>query len=71
VLSAQIHAESLQNLAQARQEPVQESSCKAAAKQAGTALLPTDAAYQLCEVRSGVEGKSCSDFSVVLILFCL
>ncbi|XP_075278647.1 centrosome-associated protein 350 isoform X4 [Opisthocomus hoazin] len=45
-----IHAESLQNLAQARQEPVQESSCKAAAKQAGTALLPTDAAYQLCEM---------------------
>ncbi|KAM9280432.1 centrosome-associated protein 350 isoform 3-T3 [Cariama cristata] len=45
-----VHAESLQHLAQSRQEAVQETSCKAAAKQAETALLTADAAHQIREM---------------------
>ncbi|NXP08431.1 CE350 protein, partial [Thinocorus orbignyianus] len=45
--AAQVHAESLQLLVQSRQEAVQETPCKAAAKQAETALLPTDTAQQI------------------------
>ncbi|XP_063200775.1 centrosome-associated protein 350 isoform X1 [Chroicocephalus ridibundus] len=45
-----VHAESLQHLVQSRQEAVQETTCKAAAKQAETALLATDAAHQIREM---------------------
>ncbi|XP_054690437.1 centrosome-associated protein 350 isoform X10 [Grus americana] len=45
-----VHAESLQHLVQSRQEAVQETSCKAAAKQVETALLTTDTAHQICEM---------------------
>uniref|UniRef100_A0A672U8E3 Centrosomal protein 350 n=1 Tax=Strigops habroptila TaxID=2489341 RepID=A0A672U8E3_STRHB len=45
-----VHAESLQHLVQARQEAVQETPCKAPAKQAETALLATDAAHQIREM---------------------
>ncbi|KFV50839.1 Centrosome-associated protein 350 [Gavia stellata] len=48
--AAQVHAESLQHLVQSRQEAVQETPCKAAAKQAETALLATDAAHQIREM---------------------
>ncbi|NWQ90090.1 CE350 protein, partial [Burhinus bistriatus] len=48
--AAQVHAESLQHLVQSQQETVQETPCKAAAKQAETALLATDAAHQICEM---------------------
>lgn len=48
--AAQVHAESLQQLVQSRQEAAQESPCKAAAKQAEPALLPTDATHQLREM---------------------
>ncbi|NXE05027.1 CE350 protein, partial [Lophotis ruficrista] len=48
--AAQVHAESLQHLVQSRQEAGQETPCKAAAKQAETALLTTDAAHQICEM---------------------
>ncbi|NWY49610.1 CE350 protein, partial [Chionis minor] len=48
--AAQVHAESLQHLVQARQEAVQETPCKAAAKQAETAILATDAAHQIREM---------------------
>ncbi|XP_030351309.1 centrosome-associated protein 350 isoform X8 [Strigops habroptila] len=48
--AAQVHAESLQHLVQARQEAVQETPCKAPAKQAETALLATDAAHQIREM---------------------
>ncbi|NXJ63890.1 CE350 protein, partial [Rostratula benghalensis] len=44
--AAQVHAESL-HLVQSRQEAVQETPCKAAAKQVETALLATDAAHQI------------------------
>ncbi|XP_067997548.1 centrosome-associated protein 350 isoform X2 [Melanerpes formicivorus] len=43
-----VHTESVQHRVQARQEPVQETPCKAAAKQAETAHLTTDAAH--CEM---------------------
>ncbi|XP_035756684.1 centrosome-associated protein 350 isoform X3 [Egretta garzetta] len=45
-----VHAESLQHLVQSRQEVVQETPCKAAAKQVETALLTTDAAHQIHEM---------------------
>ncbi|XP_069718767.1 centrosome-associated protein 350 isoform X3 [Phaenicophaeus curvirostris] len=45
-----VHAESLQHLVQSRQEAVQETSGKAAAKQAETALLTTDASHQIREM---------------------
>ncbi|XP_051480645.1 centrosome-associated protein 350 isoform X3 [Apus apus] len=45
-----VHAESLQHLVQARQEVVQETPCKAAAKQAETALLTAGAAHQIREL---------------------
>ncbi|XP_068272878.1 centrosome-associated protein 350 isoform X3 [Nyctibius grandis] len=45
-----VHAESLQHLVQSRQEAVQETPCKAAAKQAETALPTTDAAHQIREM---------------------
>ncbi|XP_009949368.1 PREDICTED: centrosome-associated protein 350, partial [Leptosomus discolor] len=48
--AAQVHAESLQHLVQSRQEALQETPCKAAAKQAETALLTTDAAHQIREM---------------------
>ncbi|XP_050162593.1 centrosome-associated protein 350 isoform X10 [Myiozetetes cayanensis] len=48
--AAQVHAESLQQLVQSRQEAGQEPPCKAAAKQAEPALLPTDAPHQLREM---------------------
>ncbi|NXL84522.1 CE350 protein, partial [Alectura lathami] len=51
--AAQVHAESLQHLVQSRQEAVealQETMCKAAAKQVETALLSTDAAHQVREM---------------------
>ncbi|KFV07510.1 Centrosome-associated protein 350 [Tauraco erythrolophus] len=48
--AAQVHAESLQHLVQPRQEAVQESPCKAAAKQAENALLAADAAHQIREM---------------------
>ncbi|NXC73430.1 CE350 protein, partial [Anhinga anhinga] len=48
--AAQVHAESLQHLVQSRQEAVQETPCKAAAKQAEAALLATDAAHQIREM---------------------
>ncbi|NXY74482.1 CE350 protein, partial [Glareola pratincola] len=48
--AAQVHAESLQHLIQSRQEGVQETPCKAAAKQAEAALLATDAAHQIREM---------------------
>ncbi|XP_014798933.1 PREDICTED: centrosome-associated protein 350 [Calidris pugnax] len=48
--AAQVHAESLQHLVQSRQEAAQETPCKAAAKQAETALLTTDAAHQIREM---------------------
>ncbi|NXX71121.1 CE350 protein, partial [Spizella passerina] len=48
--AAQVHAGSLQQLVQSRQEAGQEPPCKAAAKQAEPALLSTDAAHQLREV---------------------
>ncbi|KFV68441.1 Centrosome-associated protein 350, partial [Dryobates pubescens] len=46
--AAQVHTESVQHRVQARQEAVQETSCKAAAKQAETVHLTTDAAH--CEI---------------------
>ncbi|XP_053928939.1 centrosome-associated protein 350 isoform X3 [Cuculus canorus] len=45
-----VHAESLQHLVQSRQEAVQETLGKAAAKQAETTLLTTDAAHQTREM---------------------
>ncbi|NXY46001.1 CE350 protein, partial [Ceuthmochares aereus] len=48
--AAQVHAESLQHLVQSRQEAVQETSGKAAAKQAETALLTSDASHQIREM---------------------
>ncbi|NWW87633.1 CE350 protein, partial [Rhynochetos jubatus] len=48
--AAQVHAESLQHLVQSRQEAVQETPCKAAAKQVETALLTADPAHQLREM---------------------
>ncbi|NWR56252.1 CE350 protein, partial [Bucorvus abyssinicus] len=48
--AAQVHAESLQHLVQSRQEAVQESPCKAVAKQAETALVSADAAHQIREM---------------------
>ncbi|NXE75331.1 CE350 protein, partial [Cochlearius cochlearius] len=48
--AAQVHAESLQHLVQSRQEVLQETPCKAAAKQAETALLTTDAAHKIHEM---------------------
>lgn len=51
MFSAQVHAESLQQLVQSRQEVGQEPPCKAAAEQAEPALLSTDATHQLREVR--------------------
>ncbi|XP_061860268.1 centrosome-associated protein 350 isoform X2 [Colius striatus] len=48
--AAQVHAESLQHLVQSRQEVVQETPCKAAAKQTEAALLTTDAAHQKREM---------------------
>ncbi|NXL41591.1 CE350 protein, partial [Podilymbus podiceps] len=48
--AAQVHAESLQHLVQSRQEAVQETPCKAAAKQAESTLLATDAAHQIREM---------------------
>ncbi|NXC41098.1 CE350 protein, partial [Penelope pileata] len=51
--AAQVHAESLQHLAQSRQEAVealQETPCKAAARQVETTLLTTDAAHQVREM---------------------
>ncbi|NXA25463.1 CE350 protein, partial [Ibidorhyncha struthersii] len=48
--AAQVHADSLQHLIQSRQEAVQETSCKAAAKQVETALLATEAAHQIREM---------------------
>ncbi|XP_065530126.1 centrosome-associated protein 350 isoform X4 [Lathamus discolor] len=48
--AAQVHAESLQHLVQARQEAIQETPCKAPAKQAETVLLTTDAAHQTREM---------------------
>ncbi|NXF54923.1 CE350 protein, partial [Oceanites oceanicus] len=48
--AAQVHAESLQHLVQSRQEAVQETPCKAAAKQVETVLLTTDAAHQIREM---------------------
>ncbi|XP_042661378.1 centrosome-associated protein 350 isoform X2 [Tyto alba] len=45
-----VHAESLQHLVQSRQEAVQETPCKAAAKQPETALLTTDTAHQIREM---------------------
>uniref|UniRef100_A0A7M4EIA4 Centrosomal protein 350 n=1 Tax=Crocodylus porosus TaxID=8502 RepID=A0A7M4EIA4_CROPO len=52
--AAQVHAESLQHLVQSRQDAVealQETTCKIAAKQVEAALLTTDAARQIREVR--------------------
>ncbi|XP_061201556.1 centrosome-associated protein 350 isoform X5 [Neopsephotus bourkii] len=48
--AAQVHAESLQHLVQARQEAVQETPCKASAKQEETVHLTTDAAHQTREM---------------------
>ncbi|NXG65919.1 CE350 protein, partial [Hemiprocne comata] len=48
--AAQVHAESLQHLVQSQQEAVQETPCKAAAKQAETALLTTGTAHQIHEL---------------------
>ncbi|NXK26088.1 CE350 protein, partial [Arenaria interpres] len=48
--AAQVHAESLQHLVQSRQETAQETPCKAAAKQAETALLATETAHQIREM---------------------
>ncbi|NXX86328.1 CE350 protein, partial [Urocolius indicus] len=48
--AAQVHAESLQHLVQSRQDTVQETPCRAAAKQAEAALLTTDAAHQMREL---------------------
>ncbi|NXQ65465.1 CE350 protein, partial [Quiscalus mexicanus] len=48
--AAQVHAESLQQLVQSRQEAGHEPPCKAAAKQAESALLSTDTTHQLREV---------------------
>ncbi|KAM6397064.1 centrosome-associated protein 350 isoform 2-T2 [Pluvialis apricaria] len=48
--AAQIHADSLQHLVQSRQEAVQETPCKAAAKQVETAFLTADAAHQIREM---------------------
>ncbi|KFQ46568.1 Centrosome-associated protein 350 [Nestor notabilis] len=48
--AAQVHAESLQHLIQACQEAVQETPCKAPAKQAETALLTADTAHQIREM---------------------
>ncbi|XP_075012944.1 centrosome-associated protein 350 isoform X6 [Calonectris borealis] len=48
--AAQVRAESLQHLVQSRQEAVQETPCKAAAKQTETALLTADAAQQIREM---------------------
>ncbi|KAM6327445.1 centrosome-associated protein 350 isoform 2-T3 [Podargus strigoides] len=45
-----VHAESLQRLVQSRQEAVQETPSKAAAKQAETALLTADGAHQIREM---------------------
>ncbi|XP_075012939.1 centrosome-associated protein 350 isoform X2 [Calonectris borealis] len=45
-----VRAESLQHLVQSRQEAVQETPCKAAAKQTETALLTADAAQQIREM---------------------
>ncbi|NXI42894.1 CE350 protein, partial [Galbula dea] len=48
--AAQVHAESLQHLVQPRQEAVQETPCKAAAKQAETTPFTLDTAHQICEM---------------------
>ncbi|KGL99574.1 Centrosome-associated protein 350 [Charadrius vociferus] len=48
--AAQVHVDSLQHLIQSRQEAVQETPCKAAAKQVETALLAADAAHQIREM---------------------
>uniref|UniRef100_A0A8C3KWI2 Centrosomal protein 350 n=1 Tax=Chrysolophus pictus TaxID=9089 RepID=A0A8C3KWI2_CHRPC len=51
--AAQAHAETLHHLVQSRQEAVevlQETRCKAAAKQVETALLTTDAGHQVREM---------------------
>ncbi|NXP80833.1 CE350 protein, partial [Ramphastos sulfuratus] len=48
--AAQVHTESVQHQVQARQDTVQETSCKAAAKQSEAVHFSTDAAH--CEVRS-------------------
>ncbi|XP_055581094.1 centrosome-associated protein 350 isoform X2 [Falco cherrug] len=45
-----VHAESLQQLVQSRQEAVQETPCKAATKQAGTVLGTADAPHQIREM---------------------
>uniref|UniRef100_A0A7M4EHU9 Centrosomal protein 350 n=1 Tax=Crocodylus porosus TaxID=8502 RepID=A0A7M4EHU9_CROPO len=57
--AAQVHAESLQHLVQSRQDAVealQETTCKIAAKQVEAALLTTDAARQIREVRCYMKG---------------
>ncbi|KFU87367.1 Centrosome-associated protein 350 [Chaetura pelagica] len=56
--AAQVHAESLQHLVQARQEAVQETPCKAAAKQAETALLTAGAAHQIREISDTVSAPA-------------
>ncbi|NWS66127.1 CE350 protein, partial [Crotophaga sulcirostris] len=71
--AAQVHAESLQHLVQSRQEAVQEASCKAAAKQAETALLTTDAAHQIREMtelaRTQISDTASVPAAPVTILF--
>ncbi|OXB84284.1 UNVERIFIED_CONTAM: hypothetical protein H355_007167 [Colinus virginianus] len=59
--AAQAHAEALQHLVQSRQEAVevlQETMCKAAAKQVEAALLATDTGHQVREVSSRVKLKA-------------
>uniref|UniRef100_A0A670I2X7 Centrosomal protein 350 n=1 Tax=Podarcis muralis TaxID=64176 RepID=A0A670I2X7_PODMU len=63
--AAQGHAESMQQLVQSQQEKadaLQETTCKIAAQQAETALLTTEAASQIREVRfcSEILGSSSS-----------
>ncbi|NXE22122.1 CE350 protein, partial [Ardeotis kori] len=71
--AAQVHAESLQHLVQSRQEAGQETPCKAAAKQAETALLTTDAAHQICEMtelaRTQISDTVSAPAAPVAILF--
>ncbi|NWS94374.1 CE350 protein, partial [Mionectes macconnelli] len=56
--AAQVHTESLQQLVQSRQDAGQEPPCKAAAKQAEPALLPTDAPHQLGEMTELARSQS-------------
>lgn len=68
LVSLQVHAESLQQVAKSQRdapEVLQEATCKIAAQPAEPAGFTTDAARQVCEVRTTEKPFPVSSFQSV------